>query len=249
MSMKFSSIFNKNRQDLIARTLLILLMPISATMGFISDAKSVDAQALRSTRLDAKLIEAKSRVIDNNLIESTFTAQLRAYGGDIYLPAYTEDIVYRPAFTSNLEQSNAIIPGSAIVRIEGELPSMNGRYVLKEYEEANITIIATSRVIPSAMTSERLVFKTELTSLIWKPVIQQYNEDEVGNPLLDISSLKWETNPVIVWKKMPTVALGSFGKSSSMASAPNDVVASSQKRSANLASVFGIFGRLGEMFK
>ncbi len=207
--------------------------------------KFAEAQALRSTRLDAKLIDAKSRVIDNSLIESTYHATVRAYGGDIYLPAYTEDIVFRPSFTSNLETSNAIIPGSAILRISGELPAMNGRYILKEYEEADITIIVTMRVIPSAITSDRLVFKTELTSLIWKPVIQQYNEDEVGNPLLDVTQLKWETNPVIVWKKIPKLTFSSFGNYQSNLGVGEEVKG---QQLVGPANVSGIFSKLRNIF-
>ncbi len=243
-SMKFSSIF-KQRQ--IQNVLVILLVPISAISSLsLLMPSEVQAQALRSTRLDAKLVEAKSRVIDNSLIESTFKATVRAYGGDIYLPAHADDIVYKPEFTSTLAKSNAIIPGSAIIRVEKELPSMNGRYVLKEYEEADITIVVTSKVIPSAITTERLVFKTELTSLIWKPVIQQYNEDEVGNPLLDISPLNWKTNPVIVWKKMPTLALGPLGQGSVVPGA-NSVAAKSEKKNTGLANAFGIFNQLGKI--
>jgi hypothetical protein len=223
----------------IQNVIVILLVPISAIAGFfLINPHTVEAQALRSTRLDATLINSQSRIIDNILVESIFKAKVRAYGGDIYLPAYSEEIIYSPAFISSLEKSNAIIPGSATISITEDLPSEKGRYVLKEYEEANITITVTSRIIPSAMTSDRLVFRTVLKSLVWKPVVQEYNEDAVGNPLLDVSPMDWETNPVIVWKKMPTIAIGLFGQSNKI-----------QKKNVGTANVFGAFRQLGEIFR
>lgn len=214
-------------------TLLAAIMPNGA-----------GAQALRSTRLDAVLIEARSRVIDNSVIESTYRATIRAYGGDILLPAYSEDVVHRPVFLSDAEKSNAIIPTSATVRIDRELPASGGRYVLKQYEEAGIVITVTSQVIPSAMISERLIFKTQLASLIWKPLIQQYNEDEVGNPLLDVSSLGWETNPVIVFKSIPVLAPALAAK---RASNPDQYKAPMRfvpKKGFGFANVFGAFGQI-----
>ncbi len=207
--------------------------------------RQAQAEALRSTRLDAKLVDASSRVIDNSLIESTFRAKVRAYGGDIYLPAYTEDMVFVPVFMPGEERINAIIPGSATVRVKSDLTSTNGRYVLKEYESADIDIVVTSKVIPSGMPSDHLVFRIRLASLIWKPVIQQFNEDAVGNPLLDISQLNWETNPVIVWKTMPSLPAGQGESARGILSA----LKGSKRDHSDVANVFGIFSRLQSMFR
>jgi hypothetical protein len=283
--MKFSSIFYKTRpEEGITRrfskfswkkTLLALLIAISIalpvsiisyllpTKHLLSKTQLADAQALRSTRLDAELIEAKSRLVSSTLVESTFRARVRAYGGDIYLPAYSEDIVFGPKFMTPDMQSNAVIPGTATIRVEKELGSEGGRYILKQYEDADITVTLTSKIIPDAMTSPQLTFKTELSSFIWRPVKQEVNEDEVGNPFLDVSSFGWETNPVIVFNPEFASSQMSYAEpadfqslldlpaATSMLTASSDGTASesvhARSGSANLANIFGMFAELGRV--
>ncbi len=260
MHIRLKFLSRKNLTRHISNVLVVLLIPISAFLTAASVAvacsptKIASAQALRSTRLDAKFMEAKSRIISDTLVESVFKARIRAYGGDVFLPAYAEDIVWKPIFTNPLEASNAIIPGSATIRIDADdakgLASDKGRYILKEYEDVDVTITVTSRIIPSAMTSPRLVFKTQLSTLIWRPVVQEFNEDEVGNPLLEITPLGWETNPVIVFNHdaaadQMTLPSSSAPSSASPAAEPaSSEIAKKPKQKAGLASVFGIFSQL-----
>ncbi len=231
-----------------AMSLLVVLMPVSAIASMPIMAKTADAEALRSTRLDAKLIESRSRVIGNGLVESVFRAKVRAYGGDILLPAYGSDVVYKPSFMSPLEKSNAIIPGTAAIRVDRDLPTMQGRFVLREYEDAEITITVTSRIIPEAITSDRLVFKIQLASIIWKPVIQEFNEDEVGNPLLDISPVGWETNPAVVFKKMPEISFRSMTDIAMGNPGPAAIAAAESPRApkalSGMASIISIFSKI-----
>ena len=248
---------NRLSGSLLVLALVVLLVPVSAliiaaSLGVGGPTKIASAQALRSTRLDAKFVDAKSRIVSDTLVESVFKAKLRAYGGDIYLPAYAGDMVWKPAFTNPLEASNAIIPGSATIRIDADdakgLSSENGRYILKEYEDVDVTITVTSRIIPSAMTTSRLVFKTQLATLIWRPVVQEFNEDEVGNPLLEITPLGWETNPVIVFNH-DAAAMPAPSTYVSPAAESAEVSASAEaekrpKQKVGMASVFGIFSQL-----
>lgn len=254
--MKFSSIFFQKNKSVQAATLALVMMlcALSASGLILSMPESAEAQALRSTRLDAQLTEAKSRIVSGTMIESTFKAKIRAYGGDIYLPAYTEDVIWRPAYPSPLQMSNAVIPGTATVRIDPEdakkLSTENGRYILREYEEIGISIVTTSKIIPDAITSPRLIFKTELSSLIWRPVVQEKNEDEVGNPFLDVSPLGWETNSVIFFnpKSSPDAPSSDSEAVESPAAsiAPTEAGArpAAMRKRAGLASVFGIFNQL-----
>lgn len=256
-SIKFSSKF----AAACALSFAMVMLFGSQVSGMFFAAKTAEAQALRSTRLDARLVEAKSRIVGDDLVESTFKAKVRAYGGDIYLPAYAEDIIWKPSYASPMLVSNAIIPGTATVRIDPDdarnLSSEKGRYILKEYEEVDVSIITTSKVILSAMTTPRLVFMMQLSSIIWRPVVQEFNEDSVGNPLLDVTPLGWETNSVIFFNpEHADDVISAYDSAQAGEQAPSGQSAATAKgisgnsiskqalKKAGLASVFGIFNQL-----
>lgn len=149
------------------------------------------------------------------MVETIYTARARAFGGDIYLPAYREDVVSEAIITVPEEGSNAVVPSLNTVEILRALPQAKGKYLLHEYEEATLRIKVVYKVLPKAMPP-RLVFATRLNTVLWYPAAYENGQNdpgldpETGNRLIQIplinatyipqqvTRVNWQTEPIIL---------------------------------------------------
>jgi len=222
---KFSSFFLQ----------MVILVTSFTFLGLsISGIQEVYAQSNQSVyldkivpvQLDLKLLKEETKVIGSPVVsasnsgytsvETTFTAEARAFGGDIYLPAYIEDIVSRPLFESPKQGSNAVVPGTPSLTILKELPKVNDKYLLKEYDTATIQVKISFKVLPTAMPA-RLSFAPVLSSLVWYPVSyeggvfdpgidpltgERISETPFVQPvsiLQQVTRVDWRGSTVVLW--------------------------------------------------
>lgn len=233
-----------------------------------ADTYNEGDESIYPVRLDLNLLDVKTRIIGSSIIpeiqdissttqsftssmskstsknqpytmvETIYTARARAFGGDVYLPAYREDIVSEAIITVPEEGSNAVVPSLNTVEILRALPQAKGKYLLHEYEEATLRIKVVYKVLPKAMPP-RLVFATRLNTVLWYPAAYENGQNdpgldpETGNRLIQIPLINATYIPQQVtrvgWQTEPVVLL---------------------RDNKNLrANVSGIFDKLRTMFK
>lgn len=157
----------------------------------------VTMSALYPVRLDVKILENKTKVLGNTVVgpgengdlapkytvvESTFLVRARAFGGDIYLPTYREDIVFSAQVTEPSIGTNTLVPMQPSIEIQKKLPQIKNKYLLKEYEEVDMRIKISFKVLPSAMPS-RLVFAPRIDTILWYPALYENGQHDPGqNP-------------------------------------------------------------------
>lgn len=217
----------------------IVISTLSLTLiGSLISPTPLFAQSQGSTlgsiRLESKLIESSVKTIGGTLIEdkpdipytiveATYIVRVRAFGGDVYLPTYREDVVFSPYMIEPKEGSNAIVATQPSIELSRELPQIKGKFLLHQYEEVDLKIKTSFKIIPKSMPS-RLVFSPRLDSLLWYPVRYVNGEAQVSNdpeitarlaeiPLAgnsyivqEVSHLDFKTDPVVLIKSNNTYA-------------------------------------------
>ncbi len=223
-----------------------------------SGSYSAAEESIYPVRLDLKLIDMKTKIVGSAIIkdipentanisskytvvESTFTARAQAFGGDIYLPSYREDVVAQAVVTVPLEGSNAIVPGVSTIEIIGDLPRVKGKFLLKEYEQATIRIRVSYKILPRAMPS-RLVFATKLNTVLSYPAAYENGLNDPGLnpntgerliniPLINatyipqqVTRVDWKTEPVVLIKNTEKISsLKNIFKDNNQASVPASI--------------------------
>lgn len=152
-----------------------------------------------------------------SIVESVYTIRARAFGGDVYLPAYQEQIIFEPVFTYPDIGSNAVVPGTPTITLAKQLDKKGDRYILKEYQEVDMQVAVSFKVIHSSI-ADRIIFKSKLNTLSWFPTVYKNGSfdggvDEVSGgrlvhiPLINatyipeqITRVNWESEPVIFVK-------------------------------------------------
>ncbi len=192
----------------------------------LSGSLSSGGDNLHQVRLELKLLDQKTKLIGDaiisedsikpyTIVETVFKTRARAFGGDVYLPTYREDIVFEPVIMFPEEGSNAVIPGTPSIHLGRTLPMKEGKYILHEYEEVDITITIPMKVL-SKTIPPRLIFKTKLNTVLWYPTVYQNGLHDPGIsaetgerliqiPLINANSvpmqvtrLDWQTEPVVL---------------------------------------------------
>lgn len=197
--------------------------------------QSVNLDRVVPVQLDLKLIQEATKVIgspvvseDNEkytIVETVFTAEARAFGGDIYLPTYIEDIIFSPHIDVPKKGSNAVVPGTPSIKILKNLPKVKDKYLLKEYDSARIEIKIAFKVLPTAMPS-KLSFAPVLNSLVWYPAsypdgafdpgidpmtgerLIQFPLAQPITVLQQVTRLDWKGTTVVLWGGQEISAIG-----------------------------------------
>lgn len=189
-------------------------------------------ESVYPVRLDLNLVDVKTKIIGNTIVqdnqstivETVYTARARALGGDLYLPAYREDVVTEAVITIPENGSNAVVPGLTTIEILRELPKSKGKYLLHEYEEVTLRIKVVFKVLPKAMPP-RLVFSTRLNTVLWYPAAYENGQNDPGLdqksgsrliqiPLINatyipqqVTRAEWQTEPIVLIKNNKTLNL------------------------------------------
>lgn len=237
--------------------------------GTYSDA----GETIYPVRLDLKLVDIKTKIIGSSVIgessttsgkytmvETVFTARARALGGDLYLPAYREDVVSQAVITLPKEGSNAVVPGISTIKILRNLPKAKGKYLLHEYEEATIRIKVVYKVLPKAMPS-RLVFATKLNTILWYPAVYENDQNDPGFdpstgermvqiPLINamytpqqVTRIDWQSEPVVLFKDSKALSFLKNTIKETSFTGINNLHLSDMARMAN------VLGALKEVFR
>lgn len=148
------------------------------------------ASAIYPVRLELKVLNTDTKINGSTIIEdradvpytnieTVYTVRARAFGGDVYLPTYREDIVFSTYVTTPQEGTNALVPGVPSVELLKKLPQVENKFLLKEYEEVDLKIRISFKVIPSAMPA-RLVFAPRLDTVLWYPTVYANGQNDPG---------------------------------------------------------------------
>lgn len=213
----------------------------STTYVFSADAatqsqKQNQAQALdihtgdtsHPVKLELRLLQHNTKLIGTSVIgnstqdkmsivETVYTVRARAFGGDVYLPAYQEQIIFEPVFVYPEQGSNAVILGTPTITLAKLLQKSGERYILKEYEEVDMYITVSLKVL-HAYAPDRLVLRTKLNTISWFPTVYQNGSFDSGTdsltgerlvqiPLINatyigeqITRVDWQSDQVVIVK-------------------------------------------------
>lgn len=206
------------------------------TKSFAQSVSQVSPQELdmysgdtsHPVKLELRLIDKKTKLIGDGIvtpksadrmsvIETTYTIRARAFGGDVYLPAYQEQIIFEPVFVTPQDGSNAVVLGTPSIHLKKNLNKKDDRYILKEYDEVDMDITVSLKVLHAFMPS-RLVLKTKLNTLAWHPTVYANGSFDAGTevstgerlvniPLINatyipeqITRVDWSSEPVVLIK-------------------------------------------------
>jgi hypothetical protein len=146
-------------------------------------------------KLELKLLQTNTKLVQGgvvtestkdklSIVETVYSVRARAFGGDVYLPAYQEQIVFEPIFVTPVEGTHAVVPGTPSIKLSRPLIKKGDRYILKEYEEVDMYITTPVKVLHKDIPT-RLVFKTKLNTLAWHPTVYANGSFDGG---LDIAT-------------------------------------------------------------
>lgn len=236
---------------------------LSATTGGYGDMYD----AVYPVRLDLKLEDIDSRIVgesiisdqkegelkkDYTIVETIFTARARALGGDLYLPAYREDIVTSPIITVPVDGSHAVVPGNVSIEIAKDLPKVKDKFLLKKYDEVTLRIKVEYKILPKAMPN-KLVFATKLSSVLWYPAITELERAEAEinyrkklGPVLapattssyapqQLTRVDWVTEPTVLFKSSKTTEVLKN-------------IFSNKSSDQNVANISGVLDRFKKFF-
>lgn len=205
-------------------------------------------QKQSSTKVIGSTVIEDKPNIPYTIVETTFVATARAFGGDLYLPTYLEDIVSSSVFNEPREGSNAVVAGMSSVEILDNLPKIGDKFLLKEYQSVDLRIKISYKILPKAMPG-RIVFSPRLDTVLWYPTVYQNGQydpgvdPQTGQRLIQIPLVQATYIPQQVtrvdWKGEPVILL----KANGFLSALKENL-QSQKSAANVRNIFlQIFSR------
>jgi hypothetical protein len=210
---------------------MIYTLPVEAAVKAPVQNQALDVHAKDTShpvKLELRLLQHKTKLIGTSVIgesdqdkmsivETVYTVRARAFGGDVYLPAYQEQIIFEPVFTYPEEGTNAVVLGTPTITLSKSLAKSGDRYILKEYEEVDMYVSISLKVL-HAYAPDRLVMKTKLSTISWFPTVYQNGsfdagvDGDTGERLLNIPLVKasyigeqitrvdWLSEPVVIIK-------------------------------------------------
>lgn len=152
-----------------------------------------------------------------SIIETVYHVRARAFGGDVYLPTYQEQIISEPVFVYPELKSNAVILGTPSIVLSRTLEKKGDKFILREYESVDMDIKVSLKIL-HAYIPDRLVLRNKLNALAWYPTVYQNGlfdqgiDTETGQRLVNIplinatyipeqiTRVDWQSEPVVLVK-------------------------------------------------